>query len=135
VIVVDTSAVIAVLAERPRIDALEVRLAADGDLHAPHLIDVEVVHALRGLVLGRKITEDRAADALTDFADLAIIRYPHASLTDRMWALRANLTAYDAAFVALAEALAVPLVTCDATLASARNHEASVELFAPRSDR
>jgi predicted nucleic acid-binding protein len=131
VIVVDTSAVIALLAARPRLLELEERVRGDGDLHAPHLLDVEVLHALRGLVLGRKLTADRAQDVRTDLADLTIVRYPHQPLADRMWDLRANLTAYDAAFVVLAEALGAVLVTCDASLAAAPGHTASIEVFAP----
>jgi len=129
VIVVDTSAVIAALAGRPPIEGLSARLRSDADIHAPHLIDVEFLHALRQLVAGRKLTEDRAADARSDFADLPIVRYPHHPLADRMWELRRNLTAYDAAFIALAEALGVSLITCDGRLARTGGHQARVELF------
>lgn len=128
-IVVDTSAVIAVLAGQPRVAPLVDRVINDGDLHAPHLIDVEFQHALRRLVVAGAINDDRAADARTDFADLTIVRYPHVSLADRMWELRHNVTSYDAAFLALAEALGAPLVTCDARLARAPGHAASVEVF------
>jgi predicted nucleic acid-binding protein len=129
VIVVDTSAIIGVLAGRPAATGLAERVRSDGDLHAPHLLDVEFQHALRRLVLAGAIGEDRAADARVDFADLLVVRYPHVSLADRMWELRHNVTAYDAAFLALAEALDVPLVTCDARLARAPGHTASVEVF------
>jgi predicted nucleic acid-binding protein len=132
VIVADTSAVIAALSGRPQIPELNRRLSEDGDLHAPHLIDVEVIHALRGLVMGGKLTQDRAQDVRTDFAALRIIRYPHGRLSDRMWELRHNFTAYDAAFVALSEALEVSLVTCDVSLASNPGHAAQIEVFAPR---
>jgi predicted nucleic acid-binding protein len=118
-LVLDTSAVLAALARRPPDPALVTRLADDGDLHAPHLIDVEILNALRGLVRGGKLSADRADDVRTDVADLAVTRYGHEPLADRIWALRDNLTAYDAAFVALAEALDVPLITCDARLANA----------------
>jgi len=128
-IVVDTSAVIGVLAGQPRVARLVDRVINDGDLHAPHLIDVEFQHALRRLVVARAINDDRAADARMDFADLTIVRYPHVFLADRMWELRHNVTAYDAAFLALAEALGAPLVTCDARLARAPGHAASVEVF------
>jgi len=129
VIVVDTSAIIGVLAGQPQVPQLVDRLISDGDLHAPHLLDVEFQHALRRLVVARTISDERAADARTDFADLTIIRYPHVSLADRMWELRHNVTAYDAAFLALAEALDAPLVTCDGRLARAPGHAASVEVF------
>lgn len=128
-IVVDTSAVLGALVGQPEVPGLRERLLTDGDLHAPHLLDVEFQHALRRLVVSRAIGEDRAADARTDFADLAILRYPHVSLADRMWELRHDLTAYDAAFIALAETLDVPLVTCDARLARASGHAATVEVF------
>ena len=118
-LVVDTSAVLAALAERTPDGELVQRLADDGDLHAPHLIDIEILQALRGLVRGGKLSADRAEDVRTDVAALAITRYGHAPLADRVWALRENLTAYDAVFVALSEALGVPLITCDARLAAA----------------
>lgn len=115
-IVVDTSAVVNVLVARPVPAELVDRLTDAGSLHAPHLLDVEVVAALRGLVLGRKLAAGRATDALTDFGRLPIIRYPAGPHLPRMWQLRSGLTAYDAAFVALAEALGCPLVTCDRKL-------------------
>ncbi len=72
----------------------------------------------------------RVPDGLgPDFAQLALVRYPHEPLNERVWELRRNLTAYDATFVALAEILDVPLVTCDAKLASAPGHTASMKLF------
>jgi len=129
VIVVDTSAVISVLAGQPDIPGLVDRVRSDGDLHAPHLLDVEFQHALRRLVVAGAISDDRAADARVDFADLTVVRYPHVSLADRMWELRHNVTAYDAAFLALAEALDVPLVTCDVRVKRAPRHTASVEVF------
>lgn len=128
-IVVDSSAVLDALIARPVKPRLLDRLALDADLQAPHLIDVEVVHALRRLVRTGDITEERAEEAREDFADLTIARYPHTPLVDRMWQLRHSLTAYDAAFVALAEALDVPLVTADARLSRAAGPVARVELF------
>jgi predicted nucleic acid-binding protein len=81
------------------------------------------------MTISREIGDERAADARSDFAELALVRYPHQPLNDRVWELRHNLTAYDATFVALAEVLAAPLVTCDARLASAPGHDARIELF------
>lgn len=127
-VVVDTSAILQALVGRPVNPDLVARLGGE-ELHAPHLIDVEMVHALRRLVMGGSLHEDRADDVRSDFADLAIVRYPHQPLSDRMWDLRHNLSAYDAAFVALSEALDTPLVTCDRRLASASGHDASVEVF------
>ena len=129
-LLVDSSAVLAALvASEPPAGLLE-RLADDGDLHAPHLIDTEILHALHRMTISGRLSEERAADARTDFAELALTRYPHRPLSDRIWELRHNVTAYDASFVALAETLDAPLVTCDARLAAAPAHHAQVELFA-----
>ena len=130
-IVVDASAVIARLAGRPPSPELARRLDAEDELHAPHLIDVEVLSALRGLVLGGKMTVGRAAAARRDLRDLAFVRYGHAPLADRMWSLRSSLTAYDAAYVALASTLGARLVTCDARLAAGAASGAEIEVFAP----
>lgn len=130
-LVVDTSAAIATLTERTPDPRLRARIEASGTLCAPHLIDVEFLNALRRLVGRRVLNEDRATDARSDFAELAISRFSHEPLGPRIWALRSNLSAYDAAFVALAEALGAPLVTCDAGLAAAPGHGVEVELFAP----
>ena len=111
------------------------RLAGDGDLHAPHLIDIEVLHALRRLNALGELSDERAADTRADFRELALVRYPHLQLCDRIWELRYNLTAYDAAFVALAEYLEVPLVTCDGRLRAAPGHAAEVELFSSTAPR
>jgi predicted nucleic acid-binding protein len=132
VLVVDTAAVLQALAARTPAPKLVERLAEDGDLHAPHLIDTEVLHALRRMCRDGAIGDERAADTRRDFADLAIVRYPHEALSDRVWELRHNLTAYDATYVALAEALEVPLVTCDRRLANAPGHRAQVDLYDAR---
>src|SRR6266545_2209238 len=95
-LVVDTSAVVSMLVGRPPDPKLLARVVADGDLHAPYLLDVEVLHVLRRLVASGHLTADRAADARADFGDLVIMRYPHLPLADRIWALRPNLGAYQA---------------------------------------
>lgn len=128
-LVVDTSAVLSSLIAVERPAGLIERLTEDGDLHAPHLLDTETLHALRRLTRGGRLSDDRAADARSDFTDLALTRYPHHPLSDRVWELRHNLTAYDATFVALAERLEAPLITCDAQLAAASGHDAGLELF------
>lgn len=128
-LVVDTSAILAALIGRSSIPGLKIRLTSDPDLHAPHLIDIELLHALRRLVAAGDFSGDRAAGARGDFRDLAIVRYPHPPLADRIWRLRHNLTAYDAAFVALSEALGSPLITCDSRLAASPGHGAKIELF------
>lgn len=102
-------------------------LEADGDLHAPHLIDVEATHALRRMVRRGELAASRAEGMREDLREVTLMRYPHVGLLDRMWELRENLTAYDAAFVALSEALEAPLVTADARLGAATGHRAVVE--------
>jgi predicted nucleic acid-binding protein len=74
-------------------------------LHAPELIERETLNALRGLSRGGKISAERAAEAVADLASIRLVRYPHAPLRARVWELRDNLTAYDASYLALAEAL------------------------------
>lgn len=128
-LVVDTSAVLEALASNTPKPGLIERLAHDSDLHAPHLIDTEVLHALRRMTIAHTISDERAADARIDYAELTLLRYAHQPFSDRVWDLRHNLTAYDATFVALAEALDAPLITCDAHLAAAPGHHARIELF------
>jgi len=97
--------------------------------HAPHLIDAEVAHALRGLAIGGKITPDDGSRLLSAWRGLDIVRIPMAGLFPRVWELRANLTAYDAFFVAAAEALAAPLLTGDRRLAAAPGIGCPIELI------
>jgi predicted nucleic acid-binding protein len=132
VLVVDTSAALSALTASDPAPGLVEHLAEDGDLHAPHLIDTEMLHALRRMTRTGELSDERAADARTDFAELSLTRYPHQPLSDRIWTLRHNLTAYDATFVALAETLDAPLVTCDTRLTAAPAHHANVELFHAR---
>ena len=130
-IVLDASAAVAVLlnfgAGAPRIRERIVR--ADDGLHAPHLFEVEVLHALRRHNLGGALPAKRARLALNRLRQTRLIRYPHTLFLGQIWELRENLTAYDAAYVALAEALDAPLVTMDARLAQAPGHNAVVELY------
>ncbi len=88
-------------------------------LHAPDLVGLETLHALRGLVRGGKMSRDRAARASEIFAVMPIVRHRHAPLEPRVWALRERMSAYDAAYVALAETLDAPLLTADRRLARA----------------
>jgi predicted nucleic acid-binding protein len=98
-------------------------------LHAPHLLDVEVAQVLRRYTLAGKFGSERGGEALEDLADFPIARYPHQPFLFRIWELRHNVTAYDAAYLALAEALGAPLVTRDAKMASAAGHGAQIELM------
>jgi predicted nucleic acid-binding protein len=127
--VIDASAVVHVLVATERNSDLVATILADDDLHAPHLLDIEVTHVLRRLVLLDELNGDRAADARADLGALAITRYPHAPLLDRAWALRDNLSMYDGVYISLAELLGAPLVTCDLRLASAPGHDAAITLF------
>ncbi len=128
-IVVDASAALEVLLRTPAAAAVEGRLFdPDETLHAPHLIDVEVAQVLRRYVATGQIDPERCRAALADLADFSLRRYPHDFLLPRIWELRDNLTAYDAAYVALAEALDAPLITRDRRLAAAPGHDARVEL-------
>jgi predicted nucleic acid-binding protein len=106
------------------------RRLAEHEIHAPNLVEIEVADALRKAVRRGELSPDRGRDALDDLAELAIVPYPLGALRDRVWELGANVTTYDAAYVALAEALDAPLVTCDAQLARAPGIRARVELFA-----
>ncbi len=97
-------------------------------MHAPHLLDVEVTQVLRRLVQRKEVTVERAEQALEDLARLVIERHEHQPLVGRVWQLRDSISAYDGVYVALAEALDAPLVTCDAKLAGAHGHHAKIEL-------
>ena len=130
-IVVDASALVEFLLQTPRGAKVESRLfGSDDELHAPHLVDVEVVQALRRLVRLREVAAGRADDAIADLCDLDLHRHAHVDLLSRAWKLRDNISAYDAMYVALAEAIGAPVVTCDAPLANASGHGARIELFA-----
>ncbi|MGB9074706.1 MAG: type II toxin-antitoxin system VapC family toxin [Terriglobales bacterium] len=98
-------------------------------LHAPHLLDLEVAQVLRRLVREGAVSAHRADQAIEDFLDLRITRYPHFLLLPRIWQLRHNLSAYDASYVVLAEKLGARLLTRDGRLASASGHAALIELF------
>ncbi len=127
-IVVDASAVIEVLLRTPAADAVESRLFAPGQtLHAPHLLDIEVAQVIRRYAARGEIDGERGRLALDDLGDLRMQRYPHDFLLPRVWALRNNITAYDAVYIALAEALDAVLLTRDHRLAAATGHHAWVE--------
>lgn len=118
-IVVDASVVIDVLLRTAAASRIEEQLRAHASLHCPHLLDVEVVQVLRRYVRSSQIDATRGAEAVADLGDLPILRHGHGALLRRAWELRENITAYDGMYVALAEALGVPLLTRDARLAAA----------------
>lgn len=118
-IVLDSSAAVDFLIGSDVGGWVDARLRNVDEVHAPHLLDVEVLGALRRGVQTAALSRRRAEEALADFEELRVRRYPHFPFLARMWELRQNLTAPDAAFVALAEALALPLLTTDRALASA----------------
>lgn len=127
-IVVDCAAVVDALTGVPGTDELRAQLAAE-DLHAPSLVDFEVVSAVRGLTLRGHLSPTRAEDLLTDFDDLSLQRWPSAdALRRRAFQLRDNVSAYDAAYVALAEALDCTLVTRDGRLARSSGHSAQIQV-------
>lgn len=128
-IVVDASALLEVLLRTPAAKVVEARLFASGvTLHAPHLLDVEVAQVVRRFAAKGEIDGARGRVALADLANFPLHRYPHDILLPRIWDLRANVTAYDAAYIALAEALGAPLLTRDQRLAAAPGHRARVEV-------
>lgn len=129
-IVVDASALLEVLLQTPASEKVCERLWGQNEsLHAPHLLDLEVTQVLRRYTLSGEMDANRGGQALEDFADLNLNRYPHDVFLPRIWSLRQNLTAYDAAYIALAEALEAPLITRDAALEGASGHVAHVELI------
>jgi len=129
VIVLDASAAIELLLGTDTGRTVSRRIAPSREtLHAPHLIDLEVAQVLRRYVGRGLLEEDRAIDALTDLQDLEIVRYAHDFLLPRVWELRANATAYDAAYLALSELLEAPLLTADARLARVPDARARVEV-------
>ena len=130
-IVVDASAALELLLRPATHERLVERLLGKGELLvAPHLLDLEVVQVLRRFAASGELSEQRAGEAIEDWSMLRITRYSHETFLHRVWQLRHNLTAYDGIYVALAESLDCPLVTCDGPLAAAPGHRAIIELFA-----
>jgi predicted nucleic acid-binding protein len=130
VIVLDASAAIDWLLQTAAGQRIERRIYSHHEsLHAPHLLDLEVGQVLRRLVREDAVSAHRADQAIEDLLDLRIARYPHFVLLPRIWQLRHNSSAYDAAYVALAENLGARLLTRDARLASASGLTVPIELF------
>ena len=126
---IDASAALEVLLKSPAGERLLDRLESGAAVHAPHLIDVEIAHVLRRHVQHNAIGAGRAEACLTLWRQLDIERHPHENLLERIWRRRANLTAYDAAYVALAEALGQRLITADRRLATAPGITIPVEVL------
>jgi predicted nucleic acid-binding protein len=130
VIVVDASALLEFLLQTSLGARVEIRLFRDQDeLHAPHLVDVEVVQGLRRLVRTGEVSSGRADEAIADLTDLDLHRHAHIDLLGRAWKLRENISAYDAMYVALAEAIEAPMVTCDSPLSKAPGHRARIDVI------
>ena len=128
-IVLDASAALELLLGTKMGADVRNRIASvDQSLHAPHVFDLEIAQVLRRFHLAGDLEEQRAREALQDAADLDIERYPHEPLLPRIWQLRNIATAYDASYLALAEALGAPLLTSDARLARTKGHAARVDL-------
>ncbi len=129
-IVIDASAALELILRTASGERVEVRaLDPNERLYAPYLLDLEVAQVLRRLVQLREITAARAQQALEDFSALVVERSAHRELLPRIWELRDSMTAYDGAYVALAEALDAPLLTCDGRLARSHGHRATIELL------
>jgi predicted nucleic acid-binding protein len=133
-IVVDASAITELLLQTPLGAQVEERLyGAETDLHAPHLLDVEVLSALRQLVRTGEVLAKRAEQAIEDLGLLRVTRHAHLDYAARAWELRENVTTYDAMYLALAESLDATLVTCDGPLAAAPGYRARIEVIKLRS--
>lgn len=129
-IVVDASAMTELLLQTALGSRVETRLFRDGDeLHAPHLLDVEVLQALRRVVRKKDTEPARVEEAIQDLLLFGIVRHPHDHLLGRAWQLRDAVSAYDAMYIALTEALDATMVTCDSPLGSVPGHSARVEVI------
>ena len=129
-IVLDASAAIDWLLQTAAGQQIETRIYSRSEsLHAPHLLDLEVAQVLRRLAREATVSAQRADQALQDLLSLRLTRYPHFVFLPHIWRLRHNLSAYDAAYVALTEKLGATLVTRDARLAALSIRGVSIELF------
>jgi len=129
-IVLDASAAVDWLLQTTAGQRIENRIYSHSEtLHTPHLLDLEVTQVLRRLTRQGVVSVRRANEAVRDLLELRITRYPHTLLVPQIWQLRHNFSAYDAAYIVLAEKLGAALVTRDAQLASASGHTANIEVF------
>lgn len=128
--VIDASAAVELLLGTARGRRLGSRLSAESvEIHVPHLVDLEIAQALRSYVLRGAFNAERGACALRHWRDIQAERYAHHRFLDRIWKLRHNVSAYDAVYVALAEALSTVLLTADRRLAAAPGLEGRIELI------
>ena len=127
-IVLDASVVVDLLLGTPPAARVEARIGRDRSLHAPAVLDLEVAQAVRRVCTTGQVPVWRGDGVIADLGMLPVRRYPHTPLLPRIWSLRGNLSSYDAAYIALAEALRAPLLTRDRRLAAARGHAAVVEV-------
>jgi predicted nucleic acid-binding protein len=128
--VLDASLLIEILLQTPLgIRHTDFVLDSNETLHVPHLLDVEMLQALRRLTLAGEISGQTAEAALITLLDLPLTRHGHTLFVGRIWELRRSVTAYDAAYIALAEVLPAVLFTCDGKLARAHGHRAQIELL------
>lgn len=129
-IVLDASAAVDWLLQTPDGRLIESRIYSQGEsLHAPHLFDLEVTQVLRRLVQQRVLAPFRADEAMSDLLDLRISRYPHEELLPQIWRYRHHLSAYDGAYIVLAERLDATLLTRDQRLADSPGHSAKIEVY------
>lgn len=129
-IVLDASVVVELLTHGVLADAIRKSLAArDESFIAPHLIDVEVMNAIRRVTARQRVDAYKSRRFLAELAEMPLERYSHLPLIARIWELRHNFTAYDATYIALAEASDSVLYTCDEKLRS--GHRARVVCFSP----
>ncbi|HEX5852259.1 MAG TPA: PIN domain-containing protein [Solirubrobacteraceae bacterium] len=123
-IVADASAIAELLLARPRAAAVRAALLPHPELHVPEHFHVEMLSVLRRYSIRRELSQRRAAEALAALADLRVLTYPVIQLADTVWDLRFDLTAYDAAYLALARRLDVAVITLDKGLAKAAAKDA-----------
>ncbi|MCY4633726.1 MAG: type II toxin-antitoxin system VapC family toxin [Acidobacteria bacterium] len=129
-VVLDASAIVELVLGSRTGAIIRRRVSDPGiSLHAPELLDLEVLNVVRRYVLAGKVEEDRAATAVRHLFDLDLERHRHGPLLSRIWSWRSNLTTYDASYVTLAEVLDAPLLTADGRLANAPHLRTPVEVF------
>jgi predicted nucleic acid-binding protein len=128
--VMDASIVVEILLRTSvGLNAYDRAATESAGMHAPHLLDIEVAHALRRLAQAHQVSQQDAGLAMDALPQLQLERHAHLLLLPRIWELRDSLSAYDASYVALAEILDTPLLTCDAKLSRAHGHNAEIVLL------